>query len=419
MDDTRPTWIDGDLHLLEPTDLWQDHLAPEYREFMPRWAGQKGKDHPLASPKFVIRGTSAKDDAVDAADPDDGARVPPAPDPAAADPAAADPGQLGTNTDGVRDRIGARRLAEFEPYFAPEGTYIDAAGQIRGMETEGIEIGVLFPTHGAVGWAEEGIRPDVALAIARAYNSWLHDFCRADPRRLQMNALIPLGDVDGAVREMRRAAEELGAISIVPGTSRSDIRLDDPAYEPIWSTVEDLDLTIGFHGRRQVHLKERYRDSTLMSHICGRGIEHPVAFMELLTSGVLERHPTMRCAFLEAGCSWVLYWLFRLEQEWDRFHRDVPGLADNMRHRPLEYWQRQCWTNVEVDEWPVEAVISLIGDENLVLSSDFPHFDSPFPETRSRFLKMPGLSDASKRKILWDNCARLYNLPTRRVDASS
>jgi predicted TIM-barrel fold metal-dependent hydrolase len=399
MDDEHPIWIDGDLHLLEPTDLWHEYLDPEYREYMPRWVGQPGKDHPLVSPKFAVGDTRAKDDQVDAADPDD---APGTPDAASS--------AFGTNTDGVRDRIGARRLAVFEPYFAPEGTYIDAAGQLRGMDTEGIDIGILFPTHGALGWAEEGIRPDAALAIAAAYNSWLHDFCRADPRRLRMNALVPLGDVEGAVREMRRAVEELGAISIVPGTSRRDLRLDDPAYEPIWSTAEDLDLTIGFHGRRQVHLKDRYRDSTLMSHICGRGIEHPVAFMELLTSGVLERHPTMRCAFLEAGSSWVLYWLFRLEQEWDRFHRDVPGLADNMRHRPLDYWRRQCWTNVEIDEWPVEAVISLVGDDNLVLSSDFPHFDSPFPETRSRFMKMPGLSDESKRKILWDNCARLYNL---------
>jgi predicted TIM-barrel fold metal-dependent hydrolase len=401
MDDTRLMWIDGDLHLLEPTDLWHEYLEPEYREYMPRWVGEKGKDHPLASPKFVIGGDDPKDDEVDAADPDDASRA----------PVATAQSALGANTDGVRDRIGARRLADFEPYMAADGTYIDAAGQLRGMETEGIDVGILFPTHGAIGWAEEDIQPDVALAIAVAYNSWLHDFCRADPERLRMNALIPFGDVDGAVREMRRAVEELGAVSIVPGTSRRDIRLDDPAYEQIWSTAESLDLTVSFHGRRQVHLKDRYRDSTLMSHICGRGIEHPVAFMELLTSGVLERHPAMRCAFLEAGCSWILYWLFRLEQEWDRFHRDVPGLAENMQRRPIEYWRRQCWTNVEIDEWPVEAVISLVGDENLVLSSDFPHFDSPFPETRARFLKMTGLGDDSKKKILWDNCARLYNLP--------
>ena len=31
------------------------------------------------------------------------------------------------------------------------------------------------------------------------------------------------------------------------------------------------------------------------------------------------------------------------------------------------------------------------------------------PEATNLFLKLP-LAEASKRKILWDNCARLYNL---------
>ena len=44
-----------------------------------------------------------------------------------------------------------------------------------------------------------------------------------------------------------------------------------------------------------------------------------------------------------------------------------------------------------------------------VISTDYPHSDSHFPEATNIFLKLP-LSEASKRKILWDNCARLYNI---------
>jgi predicted TIM-barrel fold metal-dependent hydrolase len=56
------------------------------------------------------------------------------------------------------------------------------------------------------------------------------------------------------------------------------------------------------------------------------------------------------------------------------------------------------------------GLIASIGDDNLVLSSDFPHFDSAFPEAGEKFMSIPGLSQESKRKILWDNCARLYHL---------
>jgi predicted TIM-barrel fold metal-dependent hydrolase len=77
---------------------------------------------------------------------------------------------------------------------------------------------------------------------------------------------------------------------------------------------------------------------------------------------------------------------------------------------PVEYWKRQCWTGVEVGEWPLRAVIDMIGDENLVVSSDFPHFDSEFPNASEHFLALPGVSDESKHKILWDNCARCYHI---------
>jgi predicted TIM-barrel fold metal-dependent hydrolase len=78
--------------------------------------------------------------------------------------------------------------------------------------------------------------------------------------------------------------------------------------------------------------------------------------------------------------------------------------------RPVDYWRRQCYCSAEVGEWSLPGVVATIGDDNLVVSSDFPHFDSEFPEAGTHFMAMAGLNRESKRKILWDNCARLYNL---------
>jgi predicted TIM-barrel fold metal-dependent hydrolase len=58
----------------------------------------------------------------------------------------------------------------------------------------------------------------------------------------------------------------------------------------------------------------------------------------------------------------------------------------------------------------LRAVIDLVGDDNLVVSSDFPHFDCAFPNAFDHVLDIPGVSVESKRKILWDNCARLYGI---------
>jgi predicted TIM-barrel fold metal-dependent hydrolase len=45
-----------------------------------------------------------------------------------------------------------------------------------------------------------------------------------------------------------------------------------------------------------------------------------------------------------------------------------------------------------------------------VVSTDYPHSDGLFPDAITAFVGLPGVSDESKARILWDNCARLYSL---------
>jgi predicted TIM-barrel fold metal-dependent hydrolase len=159
-------------------------------------------------------------------------------------------------------------------------------------------------------------------------------------------------------------------------------------------------------------MEARYgQESThLFVHASARPVGHMCTFMELHFGGVLERHPRLRVVFLECGASWVPYWLFRLEEEGEKFQDLYPNFDQNVTMRPVEYWKRQCYCSVEVGEWSLPGVIATVGDDNLVVSSDFPHFDSEFPEAGEHFMAIQGVSVESKRKILWDNCARLYNL---------
>ena len=78
---------------------------------------------------------------------------------------------------------------------------------------------------------------------------------------------------------------------------------------------------------------------------------------------------------------------------------------------PREYFQRQCYVSIDPDEEPAFHVLEAIGEDRVVFSTDYPHGDSKFPKAVDTFLEMPGISEPVRRKILWDNCAALYNLP--------
>ncbi|NIO06798.1 MAG: amidohydrolase family protein [Deltaproteobacteria bacterium] len=77
---------------------------------------------------------------------------------------------------------------------------------------------------------------------------------------------------------------------------------------------------------------------------------------------------------------------------------------------PSEYFKRQCIVSVEPDEDVARSVIDRMGCDHLVISTDYPHVDSRFPDSIDTFLKLPW-SDEEKRKILWDNCASYYGFP--------
>ena len=96
-----------------------------------------------------------------------------------------------------------------------------------------------------------------------------------------------------------------------------------------------------------------------------------------------------------------------MDEHWER-QGDV--YAADLQAAPSEYFKRQCFVSVECDEEPVKYVIDAIGDDRLVFSTDFPHGDSKFPRAVEAFLQLP-ISEQSKRKILWHNCAAYYGLP--------
>ena len=78
-----------------------------------------------------------------------------------------------------------------------------------------------------------------------------------------------------------------------------------------------------------------------------RVVELMLAFASLAAGGVLERHPGLRCAFLEGTCGWLPWWLWRLDEAWEKFG---PGSEVKVLARPSEYFFRQCFVATDADE---------------------------------------------------------------------
>ena len=276
---------------------------------------------------------------------------------------------------------------------------------------EGIDIAVLFRTFGAHVIAMDAMDGDLALAICRAFNNWLADFCSIDSSRLKGASQMPMQDVKKAAMEARRVVNDLGAVALVlPSNPVNQRPWYDPYYEPLWAEAEDLNVPIcfhGIHGAYQQHIGNRFLDSFVVAHAATHPMELMLDLAGIVCGGVMERHPNLRVGFLEGNCSWLPWWLWRLDEEREKFG---PWEETKLSCTPTEYFKRQGFASVDVDEYLASHAVEQLGPDNIVLSTDYPHHDSSYPHALDIFLNMDGFSQEAKKKILWDNCVRLYNL---------
>ena len=248
--------------------------------------------------------------------------------------------------------------------------------QIQAMNETGVAVAALFPSLASYCVYNEAIEPHVSVAFAAAYNNWLRDYCAIDPHRLRGVALISRHAPETMCDELTRIATfGWRTVTIRPEPTRGR-SIGHSDYEPFWAACADMGVSVAIHGG--THLRgptagtERF-ESRFALHACSHPMEAQMAFLSLLDSGVFERHPTLRVAFLESGASWVPHWLWRLDEIcFKEMHREV---RDRIKMKPSEYFQRHCWVGIELEEPSLREVVETIGADRLLYGTDYPHPD--------------------------------------------
>ena len=363
---------DCDMHLQEPPDLWLRYIDPRFRSRAPVGVNAFSRD---ATVEF------------------EGRRVP---------------------QQSPLSRSALKRTQEAQAadrYGFAEARGYDAESQLAAMDREGLDLAFLFPTLGLFALAVDDLDPELAAAIARGYNDWLVDFCARDPRRLVGAMMLAPHDVTAAVQEARRAhAKGLRGAFLRPNPIRGRIWHHED-YDPLWSALQELDTPVLFHEggsgcRQNPYLSQigEWFDKGVMGHV----VSHPFGVMHALISlcmgGVFERFPKLRGGFFEANCSWLPWLLWRMDEhhEW-RGPIETPEL----KAKPSDLFRRQGYVVIDADEEPGVHAVEAMDGRSICFSTDYPHGDAKFPHAVDTLLDLK-MSDAHRRRILWDNTLELY-----------
>jgi uncharacterized protein len=300
------------------------------------------------------------------------------------------------------------RMGIYQSYDITPQVWVDTLDKMN------IESTVLYPTAGLSFTTIQDTR--WAIALARAYNNWFHDRYYGKSKRLRAMALIPLQSVPDAVKELRRAVTELGAVGAVLPANSGDVGvrkcLGDPEFWPIYEEAERLNVPVATHGAPSMNL-----GINSFTHFAAtQALEHPISQMIQLTSfimeGVFDHFKKLRVGFLEAGTGWVPYMMDRLDRAYvgwaDRNDREFSAHLKTLPSKHVA--SGRIFFSCEGGEPSMRSLIDRIGNRSIIFASDFPHesnVERAMHEVEE-LMERDDLDDAAKQGIFCDNVERFY-----------
>jgi predicted TIM-barrel fold metal-dependent hydrolase len=288
--------------------------------------------------------------------------------------------------------------------------------RLAAMDKDGIDYSVLYPTLAGMSGEAFARLDDVELetACARAYNDWLIEEWVGVSSRFVPQCIVPIWPMERTVAEIRRAVKAGHKGVIYPASPmelKSVPHINEPDYDPLWSVCQELNVPLCFHAGASP--KIQMRPDTNFSPAAARafsGIVRSVSSIAVLAnflfSKVLYRFPNLKVVFAESSLGWAAY-----ELEYADYQSAADGLSqEGYSLKPSELFQRQCYFTCWCDRESLR-VRHYVGSDNILWSTHFPLESSTWPATHRHLdSTFAGVPDGERRRIQWENAAKLYSL---------
>jgi len=366
--------ISVDDHLIEPPDLFVNHLDAKYLDRAPKLVRNDAGDDVWTFGRVVME-TAA----------------------------------LNAVAGRPKEEYGMepQSLEEVRP-----GCY-DHNERVKDMNAGGVLASMnfpSFPTFTARTFASDDA--ELSLALVRAYNDWhIDEWCAAHPGRFIPMAVPVIWDVEQTAAEVRRCSEK-GCHSL--SFTENPAALGYPSFhsdywDPLWQACVDtatvLSIHLGSSGRLSVPAVDSPPD--VMISLQPMNIQSAAA--DLLWSRVLKNYPALRVALSEGGNGWVPYFLSRVDRTYE-MHRawTQQDFGDRL---PSDVFREHFLTCFISDPIGVE-LRARIGIDNICWEADYPHSDSMWPqapEELNEVFRDNNVSDGDIAKITHENAMRWYS----------
>jgi predicted TIM-barrel fold metal-dependent hydrolase len=284
---------------------------------------------------------------------------------------------------------------------------VSLEARLADLNAEGVDKEIVFPQSLQFYFQHPDL--EARAEIFRIYNEYIAEISRRSNDRFFGVGIPNYWDPHEAKDSLQRIAD-LGLktfqLPINPGKSTDGeaISYTSDEMDPLWSAAADVGLPVCFHIGENIGYGGR---GALANAVFNSLMPFRRNLGEMIFGGILDRHPSLKIVFAEAGLSWVPAALQDAEMVFDSFN----NLLDyTPRLRPTEYWQRSCFATFMHDPLGLE-MIDYIGHDNILWAHDYPHNESTLGYTDEAINAIVrAVPEPIAKKILGETAASLFRL---------
>ena len=299
--------------------------------------------------------------------------------------------------------------------------------RLADMNEDGIDAAVLFG-GGPLGTSNS----ELYVASYEAYNRWVWDFCAVDRRRLVPIAYLPMRNLDETIDLLRKAAKlgfraanvpafpqaadgfstdsnvkalKSGQTAALTGDPKGTWQYSSPDFDRLWAEFEAHDMTTTIHlGARVPRFgeKQHFLADMPMSKVA---MIEPIAIA--IFNGIFQRFPKLRFASVESGVGWMAWAAEYMDRTWEkqRYWTESP-----LTEKPSFFMDRNVFASFIQDRTGV-LNRNLPGARNIMWSSDYPHSETTFPNSREIITRdFEGIPPDDIREITSNRAKQLYGV---------
>jgi predicted TIM-barrel fold metal-dependent hydrolase len=375
--------VDCDTHFTEPADLWTSHAPAGMKDKMPhvRRVGE--------ADKWFIGDK--------------------------------DFGSLGGNViakdhNKLLGKLAFQRYDQINP-----GSY-DVKERLKDMDAMGVWAQICFQNGGVtqVGSLVALNDEPLAMTVTQIFNDACAERMAESDGRINCLATLPYWNKDLMIAEMKRIVDlGIKGITLPDRPERISEGYVGPngGISDFWAEVfeicNDTGTPLNFHLNTAMNPDAAIWDNLgfdqrLPIHALIGHIGCAATMSNFIVSGILDQYEKLKIGLIESGTGWVPFWLEAMDHQLSEFRtRENRGL----KLKAKEYFRRHFWVSFWFEDYAPRHMLDEIGVDNVMFETDFPHPTSLYPGVQDKLVEVLGDHDhATRKKVLQDNAARLYNL---------